>query len=174
MNDSEPVWSPKGTTLLFTRRSLFSGEGGLYFVKADGKGLTKFLDGADSASWGSKGLIAFVRNGDIYRIKADGSGLKRLTKSKDEDGDPDWSPGESKLIFTRGPFGETHLYTMGANAKGLRRITRKRSPRRNPVWAPDANRILFADFDDVRTANPDGSKGKKVGDGFGPAWGRRP
>jgi len=174
MNDSEPVWSPKGTTLLFTRRSLFSEGSDLYFVKADGTGPTKFLDSASSASWSSTGRIAFVRNGDIYRVKADGSGLKRLTGSRNEDGDPDWSPGGSKLIFTRGPFGGTHLYTMGADAKGLRRISRKCSRRANPAWAPDAKRILFEDSGDIRTANPNGSNGKKAGDGFAPAWGRQP
>lgn len=136
MNDREPVWSPKGTTILFSRM------GDLYFVKPDGTGLTKFLDNASSASWSSKGAIAFVRNGDIYRVKGDGSELKRLTKSRDEDGDPDWSPGASKLIFTRGPFADTHLYTMGADAKGLRRISRKRAARANPAWAPDAKHRL--------------------------------
>ncbi len=173
--DAEPAWSPKGTTIVFTRyHDDRRDSGDLYFVKADGTGLTKFLDNATSASWSSKGQIAFVRGGDIYRVNADRSALKRLTKAKAEDAYPDWSPRGSKLIFTRGGFDKAHLYTMKSNAKGLRRISKKASRRQNPAWAPDAKRIVFEDFEDIRTANPDGRRGRKVGAGFAPAWGRRP
>ena len=49
------------------------------------------------------GKIAFMSvrdgNAEIYTMNADGTGQTRLTNVASDDGGPDWSPDESKIMF---------------------------------------------------------------------------
>ena len=89
--DTEPSWSPDGTTIAFTSER--DGKGEIYSMDADGTGQTNLTNNVAVDSWpawspdGTK--IAFTSqrdgNGEIYSMNADGSHQVRLTNSVAED-----------------------------------------------------------------------------------------
>lgn len=167
-NDSSPSVSPKGTTVVFQRA------GALFTVKVDGSGLKLLLSDAEEPSWGTDGRIAFVRGGDIYVAHGDGTGAKRVTKAKAYDASPDWSPKQTKLLFVRVSndpgLHQGDLQVMNSNGTKRKQINKSNKWFREPVWSPDGKRIAFSVDERVRVANPDGSKGKTIAAGYGPAW----
>ena len=105
--DRDPVWSPDGTRLAFTRSS--TGGRDVYVLEvATGSLLNLTAHPADDRDpvWSPSGeQLAFVsdRDGDdeIYRVAADGDGLLNLTRHPGPDRDPDWSL-TGLLAFTSG------------------------------------------------------------------------
>lgn len=134
-------------------------------------------------AWSPDGrTIAFAskRSGtfDLYAMNADGSGTRRLTSTKDDDGQPTWSPDGERIAFTRGSSGR--IYVMGADGSGVRRLTGEEVDEAEPAWSPDGRLIAYsrkAPGSSVRElwlVGPDGSQGRRVttlgGVAQAPAW----
>lgn len=128
--DAEPVLSPDGRRLVFTRHT-DSKPTQLFVVNVDGSGLTALVpsgcpdvcgDAMEGAGWSPDGRrIAFTRsifhgsstrptNIELWLANVDGSGARRLTHESLEpvgggpgvqDNDVSWSPDGSRLVFTR-------------------------------------------------------------------------
>jgi Tol biopolymer transport system component len=96
-DDGEPSWSPDGTHIAFV-----TGPGDradIAVMDADGSNLTTITHNGRSfePAWSPDGTkIAFSSlvsgRGDLFVVRADGTGLRRLTRSRFDDGAPDWQP----------------------------------------------------------------------------------
>jgi Tol biopolymer transport system component len=134
-------------------------------------------------AWSPDGsTIAFVskRSGtsDLYAMSADGSGTRRLTSTKDDDVQPDWSPDGERIVFARG--NPTRLFVMNADGAGARRLTDEDVDESEPAWSPDGRSIVYArrvpgtSIRELWLVAADGSQRRAVtklgGVAQGPAW----
>jgi Tol biopolymer transport system component len=78
---------------------------------------------------------------DLYTMNADGSGTRRLTSTKDDDGQPDWSPDGARIVFARGT--PSRLFAMDADGTGARRLTDDVAEESEPAWSPDGTEIAY-------------------------------
>jgi TolB protein len=108
--DSDPVWSPDGKRIAFTR-TMPDRQFDILIINADGTSLvnltsTEKFDEATPA-WSPDGRrIAFASNRgsqnanyDIWVMNADGSVLRQLTFSAGHNTEPAWTPDGRRLVF---------------------------------------------------------------------------
>jgi Tol biopolymer transport system component len=75
---------------------------------------------------------------------------------------PDWSPGGTKIAFTRFANSLGQIYTMNADGSGQTRVSGDPPvPEIAPVWSPDGTKIAFTRYvqgnGQIYTMSPDGS-----------------
>jgi Tol biopolymer transport system component len=119
-----------------------------------------------------KRWLAFALSDGVYLARADGSGRKRLTRIREFEYQPDWSPDAKKLLLRvdaaegrRG--GGVHLVTLGREgAVNLSTVSGVFGG--DPDWSPDGERIAFvgkrkpeARFG-LYVMNADGSRPKRL------------
>jgi TolB protein len=181
-NAFDPVWSPHGDKLLFTRYRVDT-DVGIFSINADGTGkkeLTTSWINRDPA-WSDDGSkIVFVRDANLpqlWTMNADGSGKARLTHAPGkEDGTPKLSPDAARVVFTRSKsYGVRCLYRTdilvtdvdGSGTRNLTKTCRRREM--SPQWSPDASKILFTRRTPSRTQifvmNADGTGVRRLTDG---------
>ena len=98
MFDTQPRWSPKGDTIVFTRRT--SGGFDLWAINPDGsnaRALTQGNGSNEAASWAPNGrhiVFSSSRGGraQLYTMLADGTEQQPLTRDRGEASSPTWSP----------------------------------------------------------------------------------
>ena len=156
----EPLWSPDGRRLAFTRGQ---GGGSVYVVNVDGSEERNVTRGPGREfAWSPDGRrIAFasVRDGnsEIYVVNSDGGGLRRLTRNAGPDLAPAWSPDGRRIAFA----GSRGIHVMNADGSGQRNLMRKPTRDFAPTWSPDGRRIAFGSMRDgnaeVYVMNADGS-----------------
>ena len=80
----------------------------------------------------------------LWLVRADGSNLRQLTGG-DDDGDPQWSPDDGSLAFTRSSDGgHAQVYRLALDGGEARRLTNEREGASAPRWSHDGTRILYA------------------------------
>lgn len=113
---------------------------------------------------GQNGRIVFERLrfqngppwGELFVANPDGSGERQITHPAKgtEDGGPDWSPDDKRIVFARAPAVGAHsIWTVSANGGRLRRLTPPCPPGRGipscaaddgwQVWSADGKHIAF-------------------------------
>jgi TolB protein len=141
--DWSPAWSPDGAWIAFTRN------GGLYRIRTDGSGL-RSLGPGDEADWSPNGkrivftLHRLFGGRDIYSMRADGTDRRLLTRSRIDEYAPAWSPGGTRIAYTRG-F-ERDIWVMNADGSGKRPLIVDAAA---PSWSPHG---AFVAFTRTRTA----------------------
>ncbi len=138
----------------------------IYVMDADGgnqQNLTNNPSNDRDPSWSPDGKrIAFFSNRDghaidgrltseIYVMDADGGNPQNLTKDRNDDRYPSWSPDGKRIAFasSRVAFNgkipqSLEIYVMDADGENQQRLTD--SPffdDRHPSWSPDGQRIVF-------------------------------
>jgi catechol 2,3-dioxygenase-like lactoylglutathione lyase family enzyme len=144
-SDSDPSWSPDGTTILFYSDK--SGRNQLYTMRADGSDWQPLLAGQreDSAgSWSHDGKrILFTSDAghgvDIYTFDLRTKQEKQLTTNAPGLGVPFWSPDEKTIAFSIRRGERSDVYFMDADGLNQRKlfladnVTRDRSARQAPL-----------------------------------------
>ena len=181
--DDNPVYSPDGSKIAFTR---FSGSKiEVCVMNADGTNVVQVTSGDVTPesfdgppSWSPDGT-KFVfgsnrsgfRKGEIWMANADGSGLTRLTTSVQlgsdgqgpifsVDGDPDWSPDGTKIAFVSNRDGaDSELYVMNVDGSNPVRLTNDSVDDLQPDWSPDSQKIAFtkSNGNGIHIINGDGT-----------------
>jgi Tol biopolymer transport system component len=125
----------------------------------------------------------------LFVIGADDSGMHKVTRglARVGEGDADWSPDGSRIVFDRtfecaDPLIVCDaIWVVSADGSGERRLT-PQTPGTgglSPTWSPDGGRIAYAlhndhsDSSDLYTMNADGSGKRRLthsGDAEEPAW----
>ena len=123
--------------------------------------------------------IVFVSNRDgnseIYIMNPDGSGQMNLTRHRENDYSPVWSPTGKQILFASDRAGQiSDLYVMDADGDGVRRVFREKMDRRHPTWSPDGEKIAYYRVDRgeiaIYTASIDGGAEKRIAVGMHPEW----
>jgi len=95
---------------------------------------------------GSKVAMILSKDGwtDLYVANADGSNLKRLTKSKEDESGPTWSPDGQWICFAAKINARRALCKVSASGGPVERIPTSGIPNpTEPDWSPDGQWIAF-------------------------------
>jgi len=98
-------------------------------------------------------------NRDIYYYDLVAKRTERVTSSTQDDFDPAWSPGETRiLVFCRseGEHSQLWLVNFDANGKPSEKQLTKYGGRK-PAWSPDGDRIIYENNAQLWTIKPDGT-----------------
>ncbi len=125
---------------------------------------------------GTKVAMVLSKSGspDIYVANADGSGLVQLTKTREDESSPCWSPDGRTICFSSRASGRSALYTIPVSGGEPRRLTTAGiSNATEPDWSPDGKTIVFTslmgDFN-ICTVPASGGTATVVTTGEDPSW----
>ena len=74
-------------------------------------------------------------------MDSDGGGLENLTNGPAIDGEPDWAPDGSQILFSRDSLLDGGIWVTNADGSGERQLFAGRATA--PSWAPDGTRFLM-------------------------------
>jgi len=162
--NSDPSWSPDGTTLAYSHRYLHDSvmRTEIWVTdQAGGKAHALAAGGqpvqGSGPSWSPDGTrIAFERGNNhgtsaIFLVRADGTGEQQLTAGNLSFGDhPTWSPDGTEILFRSNPndptqgFEQSDLYTVHPDGTGLTKLTHSAPDLEylSSSWSPDGRWII--------------------------------
>ena len=181
--DSEPVWSPDGNEIVFTRiyyNQNFKNE--IWIMNADGSnqhyiGVEGFAakwshDGAkfiftNTGDWNDPGL----KGSDIMICDTNGTNIQQITHTSGDEWSPSWSPDGNKILFgysSDGNYASNEIFKMNSDTTEREQLTINNNWDGSPRWSPDGSRICYtSDISayqhwEVYIMNNDGSNIKRV------------
>ena len=123
-------------------------------------------------------MIAWAASDGIRYANADGTGGAPVTDQGAADGNPEWSPDDTLIVFDSRRDGDFELYTQPVHGGATTQLTSNDVDDNDPSWSPIANRIAFVSrrggARDIWTMDPDGGDPTQltgdVGEDSEPAW----
>lgn len=165
-NDSNPAWMPGGEALAFertegARREIVVArlDGTVvkkiyYQANADDLGLGDLLPSLGASASYNSGLawsttgdrFVFMSNAgegnyDLYLGTLANNPPQRLTHDPAKDGQPQWSPKGSEVVFVSGRSGGAQLFVMAMDTQQVRPVSAGDKAYLYPRWSPDGKRI---------------------------------
>lgn len=148
--DFNPVWSPDGTKIAFTRYINYSPDdpaNGVYVMNSDGSNAYEIAANAKLATWSPDGSrIAYDARGRIGISNADGSNQIMPTPDMTCNGFygyPAWSPDGTKIAMMANCGSGYLIATMKPDGTGATRVL-STSRAVSPSWTPDSSQILYS------------------------------
>ncbi len=96
---------------------------------------------------GVEGKIVFKSdrdgNEEIYVMNADGSNQTNVSNNSAYDGEPAWSPDNTKIAFKTKRDGNEEIYVMDADGSNPTNLSNNSADDAYPAWSPDGTRIAF-------------------------------
>jgi Tol biopolymer transport system component len=199
-DDTNPVYSPDGSRILFSRLS-DSEPSALLAVNPDGTDLLQLspgglspLDAAFPADWSPDGSqVTFAaawkesngrgRGTALFVVNSDGSGLRQITPSGVGAVSAQWSPDGQLIAFTSKFRAQPQVWVVRPDGTGPREVTHPTNGNfsETPVWSPDGGKLLFLRGGSGQlglwTVNVDGTRLSQVttvAASAGYAWGTAP
>ena len=162
----DPVWSPDGTKIAFTRARGPSNE--IYVINSSRSGQRKLTHGGHDPSWSPDGRrIAFTSGPGIWVINADGTGKRRLARNG---AGAAWSPDGNWIAF----IGDRAMFLIRPDGSGTRRLTQIAEVSNGPIWSPDSTQIGFPSGGAIYVVGLDGHGKRRLTRGpienDDPAW----
>jgi TolB protein len=145
-----PAWVPKKWHLFYT--SYRSGFPWIYSHNlTDGtrRPFAKFAglnSGAVISPDGTRVAMILSKAGspDLWVANIDGSNLRQLTKTREDESSPCWSPDGREICYASRPNERRGLYIISANGGAPRRLDTGGEPNPSePDWSPDGKNIIF-------------------------------
>lgn len=180
----EPEWMPDGKSLLYTRYNRASTDiiqtvpaNGLSRIVAAYKGMNL---GASASPDGKYIALILSRDGlvDLYVKSLTGRARRRLTKSREPEASPCWSPSGTSICYASGASGRPQLYVIPVSSRIPRHLATFGSEAVNPSWSSDNQIAYSARIGSqyvIATLDLDGKRPGKVvvraaGDWESPSW----
>jgi Tol biopolymer transport system component len=143
-DDTDPVWSPNGTSIAFMRArpggALVGAQ--IFVARADGSAVRQLTKdrlpkGPFGPDWHPKGtLLAYTGWADIWTVDFRGRS-RRLTRTKAAEYAPSWSPEGAHIAYLHGARAARRVYVMNANGSAAHPVaTRLPAPHLAPSWQP--------------------------------------
>jgi Tol biopolymer transport system component len=143
-------WSPDGRQLAFA--SDREGPWQLYLMDADGTNVQRIETGTGNVvpAWSPDGrTIAYMSgvdegNFDVHTFDLQAGETRQLTDSPAFDGDADWSPDGSRIVFITERGRRSEVYTMNADGSDQRNLSSISGLAGiGAKWSPDGSQIVF-------------------------------
>ena len=151
----QPAWSPDGRKIAFEvpeRAGDPCADRQIFTITVDGTDRSQLtFAGGTSPDWSIRDQIVFRRarvrsnrdgcffDGGIYTMTSNGRDQRRII---DRGGEPDWSPGGTRIVFERHVNRDSGIWVIGVDGRHQRRLTRAQDDY-DPVWSPDGRVIAF-------------------------------
>ncbi len=194
--DEDPVWSPDGRWIAFTRINDRTGIESVFRMRADGSHVRQLIEKGVQPGWSPDGKsLVFERHQSggrlaVFTARLDGTNEQRVSPWRLHAGDhPDWSPDGRWIVFHSNEErdGQRNVYLVHPNGNGFHRITNTfthgSSNWLSYSFSPDGTMItvghnLAGQNADVWVMNLDGSGLRDVTNSLiwdsAPDWGPRP
>jgi TolB protein len=145
-----PAWVPKKWHLFYT--SYRSGYPWIYshnLTEGTRRPFAKFAglnSGAVISPDGTRVAMILSKAGspDLWVANIDGSNLRQLTKTREDESSPCWSPDGREICYASRPNERRGLFIISANGGTPRRLNTGGVPNPSePDWSPDGKNIAF-------------------------------
>lgn len=128
---------------------------------------------------GAKVAMILSRNGspDVWVADIDGKNIKQLTKSRETEASPTWSPDSRTICFSSEAGGRNALYTVTTDGGAMKRLsTGGVGNLTEPDWSPDGKWIAFTQMRgggfDICVVPAGGGTAQVLVEGEDPSWAR--
>src|SRR5688500_14980950 len=120
-------------------------------------------------------ILSKAGSPDLWVCNMDGTNLRQLTKTKEDESSPCWSPDGVTICYAARPNERRGLYLVSANGGAPRRLDTGREPNPSePDWSTDGKSIVFTSqagrYFSICTAAAQGGNVVKLADGEDPSW----
>ncbi len=93
------------------------------------------------------GLLVFTQGfgdaAEIAVLNANGEGYRLLTQNTWYDGEPDWSPDGTRIVFESARAGNRDLVIISADGENSQQLTSSPVSELHPDWSPDGLLVVF-------------------------------
>ena len=177
----DPAWMPGGRVLLYTSYMLNNPDIFSHDLQTGARQKVARYSGSNigaaASPDGRRVAMILSKSGsmDLYVANTDGSNLKQITRSREDESSPCWSPDGRFLCFTSNMDGRTALYTIPAEGGSPTRLRTSGVAGKctEPDWSPDGKTIAFTlqrgGFE-IATVPAGGGDVKVLVTGEDPSW----